>query len=274
MLKLGKRTLLSVVAFVSLSSSTYASDKIYAVVNGDKIQSSDIAVALRNPQLNFDSIPKDQQKKILKSLVEQKVLSQYASELKSVTNSDDYKIQLAKLKQNLALQLWFQDQSKNIKVSNDELKKYYKNNKSKFKKPLELKASHILVKTKEEAKKIIKLLDKASNKKETFIKLAKEKSTGPSGKTGGELGWFTKDKMVPEFSAAAVMLKKGTYTKEPVKTQFGYHIIFLDDRKDPSTLNFDVIKTKLKQEFLKNKFIDKIKEKAAKLIKKAKITYK
>jgi parvulin-like peptidyl-prolyl isomerase len=275
MINIGKKTLISLFACAAITTTSIAqTNKTYAVVNGEKIQASDIAIALRNPQLNFDSIPKDQQKNILKNIIEQKVLEQNAYKTKKITQSKEYKQELEKLKQNLAYQIWLRDFSKTVKVKVDKLKKYYDKNKSKFKKPLTLKASHILVSTKDEANKIIKELSKTSNIKKAFTKLAKEKSTGPSGQTGGELGWFTKDKMVPEFSNAAEKLKKGEFTKTPVKTQFGYHIIYLDDRSPATTLTFDQVKQKLEQEFLQKEFVQKIKAKAKSLVKKAKIQYK
>lgn len=91
----------------------------------------------------------------------------------------------------------------------------------------QLKASHILVKEEKTAKDIIKKLDGGAD----FAKLATEKSTGPSARNGGDLGWFGKGAMVPEFEQATLKLQKGKYTKSPVKTQFGYHVIKLTDRK-------------------------------------------
>jgi len=274
MTNIGKRIVLSLVTSLAISTSVMAqTDKVYAVVNGENIKGSDIAVALRNPQLNFDTIPKDQQKNILSNLIEQKVLSQEAYK-SNITKTKEFKVELEKLKQNLAYQIWIRDFSKTVKVENSVLKKFYNENKEKFNTPLKLKASHILVKTKKEAQSIINELKKAKNIKATFTKLAQEKSTGPSGKTGGELGWFTTDKMVPEFSKATSQLTKGTFTKEAVKTQFGYHIIYLDDKQKTSSLKFEQVKAKLQQEFLQKKFVEKIKAKAKKLIKKAKIQYK
>jgi len=273
MINLSKKTLLSLVACIAISSSAIAEDKVYAIVNGDSIKTSDIAVALRNPQVDFESMKKEQKDQILQNIIEQKVLAQEAYK-SDIPNSAEYKEELGKLKQNLAYQIWIRDLSKTVQVKNEELKKYYNENKSKFKKPLELKASHILVSSEKEAKEIIKSLKKAKNIKSTFTQLAKDKSTGPSGANGGELGWFTKDKMVPAFSEATGKLVKGTFTKSPVKTQFGYHIIYLDDKKKSSTLKFDQVKLKLQQEFLQKLFVNRIKDKASKLIKKAKIEYK
>ncbi len=94
----------------------------------------------------------------------------------------------------------------------------------------EVKARHILVKKKEEAEAIIKELDGGAD----FVELAKTKSTGPSGPRGGDLGYFGKGQMVPAFETAAFALKKGEYSKEPVKSSFGYHVIKVEDEREKS----------------------------------------
>ena len=269
-----KKTILSLVASIAIASSAAAVDaKVYATVNGDSITSNDIAVALRDPRIKFSTIPQAQQKQIIDSLIEQKLLGQNAMKT-NIPNTAEYKVELDKLKQNLAFQLWMRDLSKNVKVSQSDLKKFYDKNKAKFKAPLELKASHILVKTKKEADDIIAQLKKAKDIKVEFTKLAKEKSTGPSGVNGGELGWFTQEKMVPEFSKATKILNKGEFTTQAVKTQFGYHVIYLDDKKSASAQSFDDVKLKLKQELSQKTFFEMNKKKAKILKAKAKITYK
>jgi len=120
----------------------------------------------------------------------------------------------------------------------------------------EVKARHILVKTKEEAEDIIKQLDKGAD----FAKLAKEKSTGPSADKGGELGFFTKDQMVPEFSKAAFALKPGEYTKEPVKTQFGWHVIQVEDKRTTPPPPLDQVADQVKQVLMRERYFDVLKD--------------
>jgi len=271
---INKKTLISMVASLALSSSLFAqTDKIYAVVNGENITGSDIAVALRDPRVQFDTLQEDQKKQVLSNIIEQKVLAQEAFK-SDIVKSDEFKKELEKVKQNLAYQIWIRDLSKTITVSDAEVKAHYEKNKAKFVTPETLKASHILVKTEKEADDIIKTLSSAKNTKESFTKLAKEKSTGPSGPNGGELDWFTKDKMVPEFSAAAEKLKVGEITKKAVKTQFGFHIIYLDDKKVSASLSLEQVQPQLKQELLQTLFVEKVQKVAADLKKKSKIEYK
>jgi peptidyl-prolyl cis-trans isomerase C len=106
----------------------------------------------------------------------------------------------------------------------------------------EYNARHILVKTREEAEKIIEELDKGAD----FAKLAKEKSTDTSASDGGSLGWFAGSQMVQPFADAVAGLQKGSYTKEPVQTQFGWHVILLEDTRESTPPAFEDIKDRLK----------------------------
>ena len=106
----------------------------------------------------------------------------------------------------------------------------------------EYKARHILVKSREEAADIVNQLDQGAD----FAKLAKEKSTDTSASEGGELGWFSGSQMVKPFSDAVAGLDKGSYTKQPVETQFGWHVILLEDSRESTPPAFDDVKDRLK----------------------------
>ena len=106
----------------------------------------------------------------------------------------------------------------------------------------EYNARHILLENEEDAKAVIVLLDGGAD----FSELAKEKSTGPSSSSGGKLGWFGAGQMVAPFSEAAAKLNKGEYTKEPVQTQFGWHVIILDDTRESTPPPFEDVKDRLK----------------------------
>ncbi|MBU2676822.1 MAG: peptidylprolyl isomerase [Gammaproteobacteria bacterium] len=118
--------------------------------------------------------------------------------------------------------------------------------------PLEFKARHILVETQGEAVSLIKELEDGGD----FATLAKEKSTGPSGANGGDLGWFSANQMVAPFSNAVAALPNGQFSKEPVQTQFGWHVILREDSREstPPTLESlrGTIKQRVEQEKLQN----------------------
>ena len=124
-------------------------------------------------------------------------------------------------------------------ITDDDLKKLYAEKMTGGK---EFKARHILVKTEDEARALIGELNEGAD----FSELAKEHSTGPSGKNGGDLGWFSATQMVAPFSEAASKLDKGSYTSDPVETQFGWHVIILDDMRDSTPPPFEQVSTQLK----------------------------
>lgn len=125
----------------------------------------------------------------------------------------------------------------------------------------EVRARHILVETEEQARAVIVRVGKG----EDFARLAQEVSTGPSGKVGGDLGYFTREKMVPEFSAAAFEMRPGDVTKSPVKTQFGWHVIKIEDRRTQEAPSYAQAEGQMReqvQEQLKQEYVSELREKA------------
>jgi peptidyl-prolyl cis-trans isomerase C len=108
----------------------------------------------------------------------------------------------------------------------------------------EVKARHILLEEEEAAKSVIAELEGGAD----FAELAKERSTGPSGPNGGDLGYFTQGMMVEEFATAAFALDPGSYSKEPVKTQFGWHVILVEDKRDTTPPTLEELRDQLSQE--------------------------
>jgi len=266
-----KRTF-SIALISSLALSFSFGGDVYGTVNGEPITKDEITQVVGPMASDIDSMDKDTKSKIINMLVERKLLVQNA--LKSgIENTPAYKQKLDLLKKDLALTLWMEQEAKKIEKSTTEaeLKEFYKNNKDNFKMPPQFKARHILVKTKKEAEDIIKQLESTKDLNSEFIKLAQEKSIGPSGKDGGDLGWFPLNRMVPEFSEAVKKLKKGEFTKEPVKTQFGYHVIYLEDKKGESVKSFDEVKEQIKALVNRKKFNDLIENTVKNLKKSAKI---
>lgn len=268
-----KKIILSVVAAsVMMTTSSFAAQKVYAKVNGMDVTAGDIAMVIRNPRINFDQLPPQTQQKILDQAIDGKLLTSKAIK-EGVEKTEAFKKALEKVKRDLALEVWMKEQYKKAKVTDAQAKAFYDQNKDKFKQPAQVKARHILVKTEKEAQDIINQLKGLSGKKleNKFIELAKTKSTGPSKVNGGELGWFSAKRMVPEFSKAAFALKKGQITKTPVKTQFGYHVIYVEDKKDGGNVAFANVKDRIKAQLKIQKFQKNVQTIAKKLRKSAKI---
>lgn len=247
----------------------------YGTVNGEAITDEEIEQTLGQPGLEFELLTPDMQERVLDMVVNRKLLIQFAAKQK-VEDTAEYKAKLEMLKQELALGVWVEQESAKIEasVTDADVKAEYEKNKSKYSEPAQLKARHILLEKEDEAKAIIAELVKAKDLQAEFIKQAEAKSTGPSGPNGGDLGWFPLDRMVPEFSAAADKLKKGEITKEPVKTQFGYHVIYLEDRKIESAKKFEDVQEEIKSNLMRDKFNKFMDDKVEGLKKDAKIDLK
>ncbi len=258
------------------------SAKVYATIGDKKITDKEVAQVLRmipNGAMiqqygGIDKLDPQKRKQIIDIAVENILIAKKAFSQK-IDQTDEYKTQIGYIKDSLATSLYTKKIIDSVKISDKDAKDFYNKNKDKFtEKEDKLKARHILVKDKKEAKKIIDELKKSKDVEKKFIEEAKKKSTGPSGVNGGELGWFTYKTMVPEFSKAAFALKKGSFTKEPVKTKFGYHVIYVQDKlKKGSIMPYDKVKAEIKAKLKTDKIRAKMKKLVQDLRKEYKVTY-
>ena len=262
-----KKNLLNTLVAVSLITQVGLFAKTYAIVGNQEITDKDIKLV--DPSLNFGVLAKEQQDRIINRLVDNTLLSKYAKR-EGITKTKEFKTKLKLLSDNLAVQMFMEKEFPKVEASQKEAKVAFEKNKKELSKNKQIRAKHILVKSEEEANTLISKLRKAKYLKATFEDLAKKYSTGPSGKRGGELGWFSKDKMVPAFSKAAFALKKGEFTQIPVKTQFGYHIILVEAMSD----NFEDVKESMIREMSLKNFQDRIKSILEKLKQEIKVTIK
>jgi len=215
-----------------------------ATVNGKSISQKSydfyLAQAMQRRGKNQQGQGGINREAVINELVNRELLHQAAIKEK-VENDETVAFQLKQLKVDAMIQGLINKLSKQNSISEKDLKAEYEKRIAGAKLS-EYKARHILLKTEEEAKTVIAELDSGSK----FEELAKKKSTGPSAKDGGDLGWFNPAQMVPPFSQAVAQMKKGSYTKKPVKTQFGYHVIKLEDTRKRTPPKFDDIKPQLK----------------------------
>jgi parvulin-like peptidyl-prolyl isomerase len=262
-----------------LLTGVVASAKTLVSVNGKPITQEEVDQELMQAtQGRFNQVPADRQaafrQQVLQQLIGKELIYDDAKK-SGITKSAEYKREYKKLeermKKELAIQVWQKKLLDSIKISNKELKEYYKKNIDEFREKESVHARHILVKSEDEAKKIIAQLKSLSGDKlkTKFIELAKKESTGPSGPNGGDLGYFSKGQMVPAFNDKVFSMKKGTITTEPVKTQFGYHVIYLEDKKPSMTRSFDEVKAFIEQRLKMEKFKEVMKKKMDALQKKA-----
>lgn len=218
-----------------------AKDTVVATVNGTPIYSStvDMMVKERSAQGQPDS--PELRKMIIENLAMQSMVAGEAVK-KGLDKAPETARQLEMLKQSLLANAFVQDYIKTHEVTDAMIAAEYEKINAKAG-GNEFKARHILVKEEAEAKDIIA---KLKTDLKQFGALAKAKSMDPGSKVnGGDLGWFNPAGMVPEFGAAVAKLEKGKFTEEPVKSQFGYHVIKLDDTRPVKVPAFEEAKKEL-----------------------------
>lgn len=216
-------------------------DPVVARVNGAEIHRSEVVEAIRNlPPQAQQQPPEKVYPLVLDQLVATTLIAQAAKKAK-FTDEPTFKKRLALLQEQYIAESYMQRLAEKGITDKDlhaNYDKFVKNAPPRE----EVSARHILLANEEDAKAVIAELKKGAD----FAKLAAEKTTDPAGKTsGGNLGYFTKEEMVPEFAEAAFKLKKGEFTETPVKTQFGWHVIKLEDRRQAKPPSFDQVKPQL-----------------------------
>lgn len=261
-MKLFRILLVSAVSTMTLcacnpSGTPKTSAAVAATVNGTAISENRVKMLTKAAQ---QPDTPELRKEIIEHLTMQLILSQEATR-KGLDKSPEVSDQIDLNRQSVLAKAFIQDHIKNSTVSDDMLNAEYKKIAGEM--GSEYKARHILVDKESGAKDIIAKLKK--NPK-AFASLAKEKSMDPGSKAnGGDLGWFDSGAMVPEFSAAVSKLEKGKFTEEPVKSQFGYHVIQLDDSRPKTIPPLDQIKQALQQQIQQQnleKLLDDMKAKA------------
>ncbi|WP_345986968.1 peptidyl-prolyl cis-trans isomerase [Sulfurimonas sp. HSL1-2] len=263
--------------------SVSASAAVVATVNGKTITSEEVnAVLMEGTQGRFTSLPKEKQDELQQRVVEGLVMQELvyeAAKKEGVLDSAKYKKEyddiVARIQKQLAAKVWQENLLEGIKVTDKEIKAYYDSHGDEFEQKEKVHARHILVKTEDEAKTIIAGMKslKGDKLKEKFIEEAKAKSTGPSGPKGGDLGFFQQGQMVPEFNDAVFGMKVGEITPAPVKTQFGYHIIYLEEKQAGKKATLDEAKPFIEQRLKQEKFQKEMEAKTKALKDAAKITY-
>jgi len=230
-----------------------SADTVVATVNGVDITMQNLGEFL-NYQRSANPGKQPDPSNIMNEVVNREIIKQEAIKL-GVEKRDDFKKDLEFQRSNLLVNSLLAEQIDNADLSDEAVKKEY-DAQVEGVDLTEYKARHILTKTEDEAKAVIKQLKDGGE----FAAIAKEKSTGPSGPNGGDLGWFQAASMVPEFAAALSGMKKGESSQSPVKTQFGWHVIKLEDSRKKEAPSFEESKDRVKtilankavQDYLKN----------------------
>src|SRR5450755_4652166 len=212
---------------------------VLAKVNGAEIRQSDVALAEEELGPSLAQMdPATKKDNVLSFLIDMKIVAK-AAEDKKVENNEDFKKRLAFTRSRLLMDSLLASEGK-AATTDDSMKKVYEEASKQIGGEEEVHARHILVETEDEAKAVAEELKKGAD----FAELAKKKSKDPGAADGGDLGFFTKDQMVPEFSQAAFALEPGKIS-DPVKSQFGWHIIKVEEKRKRKAPEFDQVKSQI-----------------------------
>ncbi|WP_456392607.1 peptidyl-prolyl cis-trans isomerase [Nitratifractor sp.] len=261
---------------IGLSTTLMASDTL-ATVDGEKITKADLNTFLKQMQpgqpISYDMLDPKNKKELLDAYIEMELVAK-AAQKAGMEKDPEFQKMLELAKKKLLINAYAKKQFESTVVSDSEAKEFYQKNMEKFKTPEQIHARHILLKDEKSAQAVIDQLKglKGEALKKKFIELAKEKSTGPTGPKGGDLGYFGKSQMVLPFAKAAFALKKGEITLKPVKTQFGWHVIYVEDKRPSRVIPFEAAKAKIIAMLRQKRFAEKMKKETEALRKSAKIT--
>ena len=224
----------------ALASAAWAADadRVIARVNGTDIKAGDLTMADEDIGSNLPMTGEARRDYLTRYLIDMQLIVQ-AAEAKKLGDDEEFKRRLTYARNKLLMERYLQTEGR-AAVSDAALHDLYQQVTKDMAGEQEIHARHILVATEDDAKAVFEQLRKGAD----FAALAKEKSKDPSSSEGGDLGYFTRDRMVPEFADAAFKLQVGQIS-DPVKTEFGWHIIKLEDKRARQIPEFDKVKDQL-----------------------------
>ena len=238
----------TVAVAVALLLPLAAAAQNIAVVNGKPVPKARVDLLLQQAQRAGQQVTPEMAGMAKDEVVRREIFAQEA-EKRGIAAQPDYKAQMELARQSILIRELFEDFKKKSPVTDAEAKAEY----DKFKTQstgVEYRARHILVEGEEDAKALIAQIKGGAK----FEDLAKAKSKDPgSGENGGDLDFAKPESYVPEFGAAMTKLKKGEMTETPIKTQFGWHIIRLDDTREAQFPDFDAVKVQIQQRLAQGK---------------------
>jgi peptidyl-prolyl cis-trans isomerase C len=212
---------------------------VLAKVNGTEIRQSDLMLAEEELGPSLAQMdPATKKENVLAFLIDMKIVAK-AAEDKKVENNEEFKKRLAFTRNRLLMDSLLATEGK-AATTDEAMKKVYEDASKQIAGEQEVHARHILVESEDEAKAVAEELKKGAD----FAELARKKSKDPGASDGGDLGFFTKDQMVPEFSAVAFTLEPGKIS-DPVKSQFGWHVIKVEEKRNRKAPEFEQVKSQI-----------------------------
>ena len=226
-----------------------AEDPVLATVNGEEILESEVRATQQGLPQQYRQLPFEMLKAdLLTREINQRLLMNAGSEA-GLADDEEVKEQIAALERRLIAETYL-DRALNDAITEDAINAKYEEFIATNEPEPQVHARQILLESEEDAKAIIAELDDGAD----FVELAKEKSTGPSGPNGGDLGFFNRADMVAPFAEAAFAMEAGTYSSEPVQTQFGWHVIKVEEKKEGAQPSLDEVRQQLVAEISRDAF--------------------
>ena len=230
---------LAMLLLAGLPARAEDANPVLAKVNGTEIRQSDLMLAEEELGPSLAQMdPATKKENVLAFLIDMKIVAK-AAEDKKVENNEEFKKRLAFTRNRLLMDSLLATEGK-AATTDEAMKKVYEDASKQIAGEQEVHARHILVESEDEAKAVAEDLKKGAD----FAELAKKKSKDPGASDGGDLGFFTKDQMVPEFSAVAFTLEPGKIS-DPVKSQFGWHIIKVEEKRNRKAPEFEQVKSQI-----------------------------
>ncbi|MDY8110548.1 peptidylprolyl isomerase [Fulvimarina sp. 2208YS6-2-32] len=231
-------------------AAAFAQSPVVATVGSEEITEADLAAAQAEIGSDFQRVPEEQRKiAVLAALIDIKALAQEA-EKASMQDNPETTATIDFLRDRTLHNAYFAKEGVET-VTEEELRARYEKEIAAVEPQEEVHARHILLKSEADAKAVIQELQDGTD----FAELAKEKSTGPTGPNGGDLGFFSAGQMVPEFEKAAFALEPGSFTTEPVQTQFGWHVIKVDEKRKAEGPSFEQVQEQIQRVVLQEKYV-------------------
>ena len=230
-------------------------DAVIGTINGRQITNRDLDFTIGDLDDQLGQVPVDQQRfAALMALIDIKLLATEA-EAEGIGETASFENRLEFLRDRALHNTYFRERISDP-VTDEDVRARYDAEIAATPPENEIRARHILVETQEEAAAIIAELEAGAD----FEQLAQERSTGPSGPNGGDLGYFTRGRMVPSFEEAAFALDPGSFTTEPVESQFGWHVIKVEDRRPVQPPPFEQVTDQIRSVLLRERYFERLQE--------------
>tara|TARA_R110001583_G_scaffold31776_1_gene108323 strand:+ start:29191 stop:30066 length:876 start_codon:yes stop_codon:yes gene_type:complete len=240
---------------VMAQDATPVKDQVLATVNGDEILESEVRATQQGLPQQYRQLPFDMLKPMLVDREINQRLLTLAGQDAGLADDEDVKKQVAAIERRIIAETYL-ERALSEKVTEDAIKAHYDEFIKTNEPEPQVHARHILLENEDDAKAVIAELDDGAD----FAELAKEKSTGPSAPTGGDLGFFNRGDMVAPFAEAAFAMDAGSYSKTPVQTQFGWHVIQVEEKKDGEQPSLEEVHQQMAAELSQKAVEDLVKE--------------